>query len=133
MTSTPVTLLSKRSGNSSDRPLPTTVQVGELAINFAAADSEATSVRKTSTHTGRQQTCNTILLSNRIHPSNWPISSRKDRLPHIQIIVQYFNRKATQQNRDMAQMGHPAHGAILRFCKRYPPARKERISRCPMG
>jgi len=39
MTSTPVTLLSKRSGNSSDRPLPTTVQVGELAINFAAADN----------------------------------------------------------------------------------------------
>ena len=39
MTSTPVTFLSKRSGNSSDRPLSTTVQVGELAINFAAADN----------------------------------------------------------------------------------------------
>lgn len=39
MTSTPVTLLSKRSGNSSDRPLETTVQAGELAINFAAAEN----------------------------------------------------------------------------------------------
>lgn len=39
MTSTPVTLLSKRSGNSADRPLDTTVQAGELAINFAAADN----------------------------------------------------------------------------------------------
>ena len=39
MASTPVTLLSKRSGNSSDRPFGTTVQVGELAINFAAAEN----------------------------------------------------------------------------------------------
>ena len=39
MTTTPVTLLSKRSGNASDRPLVTTVQNGELAINFAAADN----------------------------------------------------------------------------------------------
>ena len=39
MTSTPVTLLTKRSGNSSDRPLETTVQAGELAINFAAAEN----------------------------------------------------------------------------------------------
>ena len=39
MTTTPVTLLSKRSGNASDRPLVTTVQNGELAINFAASDN----------------------------------------------------------------------------------------------
>ena len=39
MASTPVTLLSKRSGNSADRPLVTTVQAGELAINFAAAEN----------------------------------------------------------------------------------------------
>ena len=39
MTTTPVTLLSKRSGNASDRPLDTTVQAGELAINFAAAEN----------------------------------------------------------------------------------------------
>lgn len=39
MTTTPVTLLSKRSGNASDRPVVTTVQNGELAINFAAADN----------------------------------------------------------------------------------------------
>ena len=39
MTTTPVTLLSKRSGNTSDRPLDTTVQAGELAINFAAAEN----------------------------------------------------------------------------------------------
>jgi hypothetical protein len=39
MTTTPVTLLSKRSGNASDRPLVTTVQAGELAINFAAAEN----------------------------------------------------------------------------------------------
>lgn len=39
MASTPVTLLSKRSGNSADRPLVTTVQVGELAINFSAAEN----------------------------------------------------------------------------------------------
>ena len=36
MTTTPVTLLSKRSGNASDRPVVTTVQNGELAINFAS-------------------------------------------------------------------------------------------------
>ena len=59
MTSTPVTLLSKRSGNASDRPITTTVQVGELAINFAAADNglyykeSAGSIRIiTSTHYG---------------------------------------------------------------------------------
>ena len=39
MTTTPVTLLSKRSGNASDRPLDTTVQAGELALNFAAAEN----------------------------------------------------------------------------------------------
>ena len=39
MASTPVTLLTKRSGNASDRPLDTTVQAGELAINFAAAEN----------------------------------------------------------------------------------------------
>ena len=39
MTTTPVTLLSKRSGNASDRPLDTTVQAGELAINFAAVEN----------------------------------------------------------------------------------------------
>jgi len=39
MTTTPVTLLSKRSGNASDRPLTTTVQNRELAINFAASDN----------------------------------------------------------------------------------------------
>jgi len=39
MTTTPVTILSKRSGNASDRPLTTTVQAGELAINFAAAEN----------------------------------------------------------------------------------------------
>ena len=39
MTTTPVTLLSKRSGNASDRPLDTTVQAGEQAINFAAAEN----------------------------------------------------------------------------------------------
>lgn len=39
MTSTPVTLLSKRSGNASDRPVVTTVQVGELALNFAGSDN----------------------------------------------------------------------------------------------
>ena len=38
MTTTPVTLLSKGSGNTSDRPLDTTIQAGELAINFAAAE-----------------------------------------------------------------------------------------------
>jgi len=57
MTSTPVTLLSKRTGNASDRPLPTTVQAGELALCFSAADGglyfkdSAGSVRKvTGTH-----------------------------------------------------------------------------------
>lgn len=39
MTSTPVTILSKRSGNAADRPLPTTVQAGELALNFAGAEN----------------------------------------------------------------------------------------------
>ena len=39
MTTTPVTLLSKRSGNTSDLPLDTTIQAGELAINFAAAEN----------------------------------------------------------------------------------------------
>jgi hypothetical protein len=38
MTSTPVTLLSRRSGNSSDRPFPATVQAGELALGFGAAE-----------------------------------------------------------------------------------------------
>lgn len=39
MTSTPVILLTRRSGNSSDRPFPQTVQVGELAICFGASDN----------------------------------------------------------------------------------------------
>lgn len=59
MTTTPVTLLSKRSGNASDRPLDTTVQAGELAINFGAADNglyfkdSAGDIRKvTGTHYG---------------------------------------------------------------------------------
>ena len=59
MTTTPVTLLSKRSGNASDRPLDTTVQAGELAINFAAAENglyfkdSAGDIRKvTGTHYG---------------------------------------------------------------------------------
>ena len=38
MASTPVILLSKRSGNSSDRPNVATVQVGEAAMSFGAAD-----------------------------------------------------------------------------------------------
>lgn len=38
MASTPVILLQKRSGNSSDRPNTTTVQVGEAAMSFGAAD-----------------------------------------------------------------------------------------------
>lgn len=38
MASTPVILLQKRSGNSSDRPFTTTVQVGEAAMSFGAAD-----------------------------------------------------------------------------------------------
>ena len=59
MTTTPVTLLSKRSGNASDRPLDTTVQAGELAINFGAAENglyfkdSAGDIRKvTGTHYG---------------------------------------------------------------------------------
>lgn len=38
MASTPVIILSKRSGNSSDRPNTTTVQAGEVAMSFGAAD-----------------------------------------------------------------------------------------------
>ena len=38
MASTPVILLSKRSGNSSDRPDTTTVQAGEAAMCFGASD-----------------------------------------------------------------------------------------------
>lgn len=38
MASTPVILLQKRSGNSSDRPFTTTVQAGEAAMSFGAAD-----------------------------------------------------------------------------------------------
>ena len=38
MASTPVILLSKRSGNSSDRPNTSTVQAGEAAMSFGAAD-----------------------------------------------------------------------------------------------
>lgn len=38
MASTPVILLTKRSGNSSDRPNTTTVQAGECAMSFGAAD-----------------------------------------------------------------------------------------------
>lgn len=59
MTTTPVTLLSKRSGNASDRPLTTTVQNGELALNFAGAENglyfkdSAGDIRKvTGTHYG---------------------------------------------------------------------------------
>ena len=59
MTTTPVTLLSKRSGNASDRPLVTTVQAGELALNFGAAENglyfkdSAGDIRKvTGTHYG---------------------------------------------------------------------------------
>jgi len=54
MTSTPVILLTRRSGNSSDRPFPQTVAVGELAINFAGDDNglyfqdSANNVRKVS-------------------------------------------------------------------------------------
>lgn len=36
--SVPVVLLTKRSGNSSDRPEQATIQAGELAISFGAAD-----------------------------------------------------------------------------------------------
>lgn len=39
MASTPVTLLTRRSGNSADRPFPTTIQAGEMAINFGAAEN----------------------------------------------------------------------------------------------
>lgn len=38
MASTPVIILSKRSGNSSDRPNTATVQAGEVAMSFGAAD-----------------------------------------------------------------------------------------------
>lgn len=38
MASTPVIILQKRSGNASDRPLTTTVQAGEAAMSFGAAD-----------------------------------------------------------------------------------------------
>jgi hypothetical protein len=38
MASTPVILLSKRSGNASDRPNASTVQAGEIAMSFGAAD-----------------------------------------------------------------------------------------------
>lgn len=38
MASTPVILLTKRSGNSSDRPNTSTVQAGETAMSFGAAD-----------------------------------------------------------------------------------------------
>ena len=38
MTSTPVTLLSFRSGQSSDRPFPASVTQGQLALGFGAAD-----------------------------------------------------------------------------------------------
>lgn len=39
MTSTPVILLTRRSGNSSDRPFPATVMTGELALCFGGADN----------------------------------------------------------------------------------------------
>jgi len=38
MATTPVILLTKRSGNSSDRPNTTTVQAGEAAMSFGASD-----------------------------------------------------------------------------------------------
>lgn len=38
MASTPVIILSKRTGNSSDRPNTATVQAGEVAMSFGAAD-----------------------------------------------------------------------------------------------
>lgn len=38
MASTPVIILTKRSGNSSDRPNTSTVQAGETAMSFGAAD-----------------------------------------------------------------------------------------------
>lgn len=38
MASTPVILLQKRSGNSSDRPNASTVQAGEAAMSFGSAD-----------------------------------------------------------------------------------------------
>lgn len=38
MASTPVIILTKRSGNSSDRPNTSTVQAGEAAMSFGAAD-----------------------------------------------------------------------------------------------
>ena len=54
MTTTPVTLLSKRSGNTSDRPLDTTIQAGELAINFAAAQRQLGGVSYTKREMGGQ-------------------------------------------------------------------------------
>ena len=38
MTSTPVNLLSLRSNQNSDRPKPATLQLGQLAVNYGAAD-----------------------------------------------------------------------------------------------
>jgi len=38
MTSTPVNLLSLRSNQNSDRPKPTTLQLGQLAVNYGSAD-----------------------------------------------------------------------------------------------
>lgn len=38
MTSTPVVLLLKRSGNASDRPFLNSIQAGELALSFGADD-----------------------------------------------------------------------------------------------
>ncbi len=52
MASTPVILLTKRTGNSSDRPNTATVQAGEAALSFGAADpglyfrDSASSIRK---------------------------------------------------------------------------------------
>ena len=38
MTSTPVNLLSLRSNQNSDRPKPATLQLGQIAVNYGAAD-----------------------------------------------------------------------------------------------
>ena len=52
MASTPVILLTKRTGNASDRPNTATVQAGEAALSFGAADpglyfrDSASSIRK---------------------------------------------------------------------------------------
>jgi len=52
MTTTPVILLTKRSGNSADRPAVATIQAGEAALNFGAAEpgfyfkDSASSIRK---------------------------------------------------------------------------------------